>query len=578
MRHTSSLCLCLVLAGCTAQLGTPIDDGDHDPGLGVVEDAVSCAARLERHPVAGPHNHGWDSQVSVFTCDGARANTDYYRGGSPTHPTGHLGNDIFAARGTPIVAARGGRVSYVRDDAVGGLNVGVVDDCGWTQYYAHLDAIEPTLRVGQRVRAGDPIGAMGDTGSARGTPVHLHFSVYPDGNYRAGIDPFGLLGGRHASACDAGSEPGAEESCGDLARRAGYAEPACEWNGNGACGGRGPTTPECDHCCDRALLDAADADPPSTLPCGEVAARLGFAEPACEWNGNGACGGHGPSSADCDHCCDRAAPERMRTFDRSAGASCGGWADDHGYDEPACEWNGNGACGGRGPATADCDHCCDLAAVAPARGDVDFELAGHALSPAQEGNLRYVASEVVPRLAGPRAQRLQTAAVVAWWALKEGVFSIDAPFGFSLCNFPGGDRRIGPLEVCPAGRAWQVGPAAVQVPGRSLATLEAEARRGGREPSAVLDDVARRAGHAGGSSTHRAIVASSGALRRSWLLRDGAIGFALQAPTVRAECVEGARRWCYGTGWRESRAFAPSRAAALATIDEVETLLASLAP
>lgn len=44
----------------------------------------------------------------------------------------------------------------------------------------------------------------------------------------------------------------------------------------------------------------------------------------------------------------------------SAWLSCGGWGAAEGYARAACEWDGNGACGGEGPATADCDHCCDL--------------------------------------------------------------------------------------------------------------------------------------------------------------------------------------------------------------------------
>ena len=43
-------------------------------------------------------------------------------------------------------------------------------------YYAHLDA--QYVERGQFVLAGEPIGAVGNTGNAATTPPHLHFGVY----------------------------------------------------------------------------------------------------------------------------------------------------------------------------------------------------------------------------------------------------------------------------------------------------------------------------------------------------------------------------------------------------------------
>lgn len=306
MRIAVGVSSCAFVLGCAAQIG--IDDGKHDPGSGLLGQRITCSASLERFPVAGPSNVGWDPEWYAFSCAGERANTDYYVQSRPdlAHASGHLGNDIFGERGTPVVAASNGTIAYVANEAVGGLNVGIVDTCGWTTYYAHLDSIEPGLARGQTISAGDPIGAMGNTGSARGTAVHLHFSLYPDGRYAGGIDPFPHLRERAASACAAAEpmpdpepEPApADPSCGELAIALGYGQAACEWNGNGACGGVGPSTWDCEHCCN---LDALE---PASVSCGEWAARNGYFEAACEWNGNGACGGVGPSTWDCDHCCD----------------------------------------------------------------------------------------------------------------------------------------------------------------------------------------------------------------------------------------------------------------------------------
>ena len=41
-------------------------------------------------------------------------------------------------------------------------------------------------------------------------------------------------------------------SCRELAEQAGWSIPVCELGGNAACGGRGPVTPDCEHCCSGA--------------------------------------------------------------------------------------------------------------------------------------------------------------------------------------------------------------------------------------------------------------------------------------------------------------------------------------
>lgn len=50
---------------------------------------------------------------------------------------------------------------------------------GDTYYYAHMST--RTVVTGQRVRTGDVIGAVGNTGNARSTPPHPHFQHHPGG-------------------------------------------------------------------------------------------------------------------------------------------------------------------------------------------------------------------------------------------------------------------------------------------------------------------------------------------------------------------------------------------------------------
>ena len=74
------------------------------------------------------------------------------------------------------------------------------------------------------------------------------------------------------------------------------------------------------------------------------------------------------------------------------------------------------------------------------------------------------------------------------------------------------------------------------------------------------------------------VVASMGDLRRSWLLRNSAIGFTHQVGIVTRECVSESRRWCYGTGWTATRLFAPNRSSALAAIESIRRIFDAVAP
>lgn len=97
----------------------------------------------------------------------------------------HEGIDVFASKGTPVVAVTDGYVMEVTDDAIGGKSVTIQsDDYSWRSYYAHLDVQKVTK--GQLVKKGQLIGAVGNTGNAKSTPPHLHFGIY---EYSGAIDP-----------------------------------------------------------------------------------------------------------------------------------------------------------------------------------------------------------------------------------------------------------------------------------------------------------------------------------------------------------------------------------------------------
>ncbi len=105
----------------------------------------------------------------------------------------HRGADIFAARGTPVVAAHSGVVVARATLSLGGRTVATFGRRGVVCYYAHLDRWAPGLAVGDWVREGDVLGTVGNTGNARTTPPHLHFGTYVLWRAGAAVDPVMLL-------------------------------------------------------------------------------------------------------------------------------------------------------------------------------------------------------------------------------------------------------------------------------------------------------------------------------------------------------------------------------------------------
>jgi murein DD-endopeptidase MepM/ murein hydrolase activator NlpD len=99
----------------------------------------------------------------------------------------HVGNDIFAARGTPVLAPVAGVIRLVHG-AVAGNAFYLRGDDGVTYYGAHLDSY---ARGPGRVAAGEVVGAVGSTGNAAPLGAHLHFEIHPGGG--APVNPWFTL-------------------------------------------------------------------------------------------------------------------------------------------------------------------------------------------------------------------------------------------------------------------------------------------------------------------------------------------------------------------------------------------------
>ena len=100
----------------------------------------------------------------------------------------HHGEDIFAPMGAPLLAVADGTLFSVGWNDIGGLRLWLRDAKGNEFYYAHLSAFSPLAIDGARVRAGDVIGFVGNSGDAETTPPHLHFEIHPVGLLGLGYD------------------------------------------------------------------------------------------------------------------------------------------------------------------------------------------------------------------------------------------------------------------------------------------------------------------------------------------------------------------------------------------------------
>jgi len=103
----------------------------------------------------------------------------------------HHAIDIYAKSGTAVVSPSGGTITKVSEGGkLGGITVTVQGNDGVTYYFAHMSKHAKGITKGQKIMAGHQLGFVGNTGSARGTKAHLHFSMKKGGK---AINPYQSL-------------------------------------------------------------------------------------------------------------------------------------------------------------------------------------------------------------------------------------------------------------------------------------------------------------------------------------------------------------------------------------------------
>lgn len=98
--------------------------------------------------------------------------------GARVHPVSgevreHQGVDLAAPEGSPVRAARAGRVSFAGEFGDYGNLVVVTHDDGSSAYYGHLETMN--VSAGQNVSQGQGLATVGQTGLTTGP--HLHFEI-----------------------------------------------------------------------------------------------------------------------------------------------------------------------------------------------------------------------------------------------------------------------------------------------------------------------------------------------------------------------------------------------------------------
>jgi murein DD-endopeptidase MepM/ murein hydrolase activator NlpD len=165
----------LVATGADGSVARSVPDGEAE------RDAFELRGNI--FPVRATHNFG---------STGAQ-----FGAGRSGHS--HQGHDVFAKCGARMVAARGGVIKEKKFHSAAG-NYVVIDAEGSDvdYFYAHLTSPSP-LAKGARVRTGQQIGTVGQSGNARG--CHLHFELWSGPGWYTGGAPFDPL--PHLKAWDA---------------------------------------------------------------------------------------------------------------------------------------------------------------------------------------------------------------------------------------------------------------------------------------------------------------------------------------------------------------------------------------
>ncbi len=115
-----------------------------------------------------------------WPCPSSNRITSYFGNRTPPKQgasSDHKGVDIGAPMGAQVIAAAAGKVTTVSYNSARGYFIVVDHGSGYVTLYQHLSRQD--VKTGDMVKAGQQIGAVGETGIS--TAPHLHFEVHMNG-------------------------------------------------------------------------------------------------------------------------------------------------------------------------------------------------------------------------------------------------------------------------------------------------------------------------------------------------------------------------------------------------------------
>ncbi|HEY0024896.1 MAG TPA: M23 family metallopeptidase [Longimicrobium sp.] len=175
LRGTLALAAALSLSACTIAIGAAPERQARTPSR-ALRDTLHFGAHEGGRAHEGAPAVGASLAIPVRGIGPEQLRDSYNdaRSGGRTHNA----IDIMAPQGSPVVAATDGVIHRLRTGGLGGITIYQLGEDGRTLfYYAHLARYAAGIREGQRVRRGEVIAYVGDTGNAGPGNYHLHFSV-----------------------------------------------------------------------------------------------------------------------------------------------------------------------------------------------------------------------------------------------------------------------------------------------------------------------------------------------------------------------------------------------------------------
>ncbi len=102
----------------------------------------------------------------------------------------HSGVDVAAPRGEVVRSVGNGTVMEIKNDPRYGFTIVIDHKNGYKSVYSNLVS-DQTIQIGQEIKLGDPIGAIGATAIFESAePTHLHFELYKENKL---VDPVAYI-------------------------------------------------------------------------------------------------------------------------------------------------------------------------------------------------------------------------------------------------------------------------------------------------------------------------------------------------------------------------------------------------